>query len=161
MSTFTLASPAFEEGSMIPPHYTCDGENINSPLRWEGAPKGTASFALLVDDPDIPPEVKERFGIEKWDHWVLYNIAPGTTSLEEGEAPGEEGLNSSGTTGYQGPCPPPQYEPKEHRYVFRLLALDTMLSVPAAEAPTYEAIEKLAEEHVLAEARLTGRYRRE
>ena len=161
MDTFTLSSPAFEDGGMMPSRYTCDGENINPPLRWEGAPEGTASFALLVDDPDIPQEVKARFGIEKWDHWVLYNIAPGTAAIAEGDAPGEEGLNSSGAPGYQGPCPPPQYEPREHRYVFRLLALDTMLSVPADEAPTYAMIEKLAEGHVRAEARLVGRYRRE
>ena len=49
-----ITSPAFDEGGMIPSKYTCDGDNISPALNWTGAPDGTASFALICDDPDAP-----------------------------------------------------------------------------------------------------------
>ena len=51
---FELTSEAFEDGGTIPVRYTCDGENVSPPLAWSGAPEGTKSFALFVEDPDAP-----------------------------------------------------------------------------------------------------------
>jgi len=34
-----------------------------------------------MDDSDLPKEVKEDRGIEKFDHWALYNIPPETTKI--------------------------------------------------------------------------------
>ena len=49
-----VTSSAFKEGGMIPAKYTCDGQNISPPLKWQQAPQGTKSFALISDDPDAP-----------------------------------------------------------------------------------------------------------
>ncbi|HEY6865856.1 MAG TPA: hypothetical protein VI792_01290, partial [Candidatus Eisenbacteria bacterium] len=53
-TTLVLSSPAFAGGGGIPRPYTCDGTDVPPALQWSGAPQGTASFALIVDDPDAP-----------------------------------------------------------------------------------------------------------
>lgn len=71
---------------------------------------------------------------------------------------GTAGANGAGRNAYTGPCPPPQYEPSEHRYVFALYALDTELAL-AAGATKQEVLQAM-KGHVLAEAKLVGRYKR-
>ena len=51
---FRLISDAFQDNGAVPSMYTCEGANISPPLKWEGAPKETKSFVLIVDDPDAP-----------------------------------------------------------------------------------------------------------
>ena len=51
---FLLTSPSFVQGAEIPAIYTCEGRGTSPPLAWSGAPPGTKSFALVVDDPDAP-----------------------------------------------------------------------------------------------------------
>lgn len=136
---FVLTSPAFKEGEKIPARFTCDGENVSPPLRWEGAPAGTKSFILEVKDPDA------RGGT--WIHWIVYNI-PGTASaLSEGVKRTEytQGRNSWRAAEYGGPCPP--YG--SNRYFFRLRALGVDRIEQAGEA----------DRHTLGETVLMGRYR--
>ena len=118
-----LTSSAFTDGGAIPKRYTCEGQDAAPPLTWAGAPAGTKSFALIVDDPDAPdPKAPKR----TWVHWVLYDIPPGTTALPEGgalPAGTREGRNDWGRTGYGGPCPPIG----RHRYFHKLYALDAVL----------------------------------
>lgn len=149
ISTFTLTSPAFAEGGSIPRQHTCDGQDASPPLSWSEAPADAASLALVMDDPDAGGFV----------HWVAFNIAPSATgSLPAGASASPDaapqGRNGFGRIGYGGPCPPSG----THHYVFRLLALDAML--PLAGAPSESEVLGAAEGHVLAEARLSGTYRR-
>src|ERR1700704_3987799 len=51
---FQLKTAAFPPNGLIPELYTCEGEDVPPPLAWSGAPAGTKSFALIVDDPDAP-----------------------------------------------------------------------------------------------------------
>src|SRR3989344_4309890 len=123
-----LISPVFGENGMIPPEYTCDGVNRSPPLVISGAPSDAKSLVLLMDDPDIPDFVKQKFNITLWDHWVLFNINPQTTAIAENSVPrgALHGKNTGGKNAYGGPCPPD----REHRYYFKLYALDTMLDLP-------------------------------
>jgi len=157
--TLTLTSPQFENGGKIPPLYTCDSDNINPEFRISGVPEGAKSLVLLADDPDIPDAVKGSMGIDAFDHWVLYGIPPETTVIPEGSTAGSEGLSSRGEPGYVGPCPPPEYEPKEHRYFFRLYALSGTLNF--IKAPTLEEVKQAMEGMVIEETELMGRYERQ
>lgn len=152
--TVTITSPAFDAGGMIPGRYTCDGEDLSPPLRWSGAPEGTASWALVCDDPDAPAGV--------WVHWVLYGLPAETRALPEG-VPCEEtvlggarqGRNDFRRLGYGGPCPPPN---GEHRYQFTLYAVDGEIDLPPG-ATKRELLEAL-QGRVVGGGRLIGRYRR-
>lgn len=158
----TLTSTAFGHGGTIPREYTCDGERTkNPPLLFSGIPETAVSLALIVDDPDVPKQIKSD-GV--FDHLVLFNIAPGETVIAAGAYQDDSGrytfgINGRGEEGYTGPCPPPQYEPREHRYFFRLYALDTML--PLERGATKEQVLAAMESHVIEQAELMGRYARE
>jgi len=150
----TLTSPAFEDGGMIPSKYTCDGENISPELHVSGIPEGTKSLVLVMDDPDIPDTVKQSLSIEKFNHWAVYNINPDTKVIAEGTVTGNEGLNSGGSIGYMGSCPPD----REHRYFFRLYAVSGTLTF--IKAPTLDEVEIAAQGMSLGSATLMGRYER-
>ncbi|HXX65711.1 MAG TPA: YbhB/YbcL family Raf kinase inhibitor-like protein [Polyangiaceae bacterium] len=151
--TLSLASSSFEPDGAIPARHTCEGADVSPALTWSGAPPGTKSLALIVDDPDAPDPRAPRM---TWVHWVLYNIPPSVTSLPEGvdglPAGTREGRNDWKTTGYRGPCPPVG----RHRYFHKLYALDTLL--PDLGKPDKAAVERAMKGHVLAEATLVGRY---
>ncbi len=155
-STFSLTSPAITEGGLIPSQYTCDGENKNPELQISGVPEWTRSLVLLMEDPDIPNFVKERMGIDVFDHWVLFNIPATTTHLAEGDqaAGGALGKNSSGKNTYTGPCPPD----REHRYFWKLFALDVVLELE--EGATKAEVEKAMHGHILQQTELLSRYAR-
>lgn len=153
-----LTSPRFEAGGTIPKQYSCDGDNNNPPLHIANVPEGTQSLALVMDDPDIPEGVKDAMGIEKFDHWVVYNIPSDTLEIPEGAQVGTLGNNSKGEAAYAGPCPPADQEPTEHRYIFRIYALPEELSFD--RTPTLDEVEEAAEELSLGSAKLIGVYDR-
>jgi hypothetical protein len=154
----SLTSPAFRDGSAIPPVHTCEGKDTSPALAWSGVPAGARSLALVVDDPDAPDPQAPRM---TWVHWVLYDIPPGAGSLGEGIAPKDlpagtrEGVNDWKRTGYGGPCPPIG----RHRYFFKLYALDTVL--PDLGTPTKARLEKAMEGHVLGKAELVGTFQKQ
>ncbi len=151
----TLTSPVFAEGGKIPSKYTCDGENISPELYIDNVPEGTKSLVLVMDDPDIPEFVKQERGIEKFNHWALYNIPPDTRILKEGELVGTPAMNGRGEATYTGPCPPD----REHRYIFRLYAVSGQLNF--LEAPTLDEVEAAARGMMLGSTTLIGRYERQ
>jgi Raf kinase inhibitor-like YbhB/YbcL family protein len=144
-----LTSPAFGHGEKIPKKYTCDGEELSPPLEIKGVPEKAKSLVLIMDDPDVPKFVRED---QMWVHWVLFNIPPDTRYIEEDAIP--PGVLGSGTgrMGYQGPCPPD----REHRYFFKLYALDTLLKLK--EGSTKEQVEMAMKSHILATSEWMGRY---
>src|SRR3989338_3715965 len=149
-STMSITSPEFEPNGRIPSKFTCDGDrSVNPALIFSGIPEGAKSLALIMDDPDVP-KVLHADGV--FDHWVLFNIPSDTEGIPEGGTVGTAGANGRGDKAYTGPCPPPQYEPSEHRYVFVLYALDSMLSLNAGAAK--QQVLNGMKGHVLAEAKL-------
>src|SRR5437899_12209645 len=81
--SLTITSTAFTPDGAIPSLYTCEGKDISPPLGWSGAPAGTKSFALNVDDPDAPDPAAPKM---TWVHWVLYDIPAATNGLPEAVA---------------------------------------------------------------------------
>ncbi len=153
-----LTSSVFSDGEMIPSKYTCDGDNVNPPLSISGVPEGVESLVLVMDDSDIPNEIKEKMGIEKFNHWSVYNLPSDTTEIGEGDVAGIAGLHTRGEAAYTGPCPPTEYEPTTHRYIFRLYALAGQLNF--ITAPTLDEIETATQGMMLEKAELTGLYSR-
>jgi Raf kinase inhibitor-like YbhB/YbcL family protein len=148
VADFALQSSAFDHGGPIPRRHSCEGEDRSPPLSWSGAPEGTRSLALVVDDPDAPAGT--------FTHWLGWALDPGATGLGEGEAAAVEGRNDFGTNGYRGPCPPPGHG--RHRYSFRLYALDSDLDLPSGAAK--RELERALEGRTLAVAELIGTHER-
>jgi Raf kinase inhibitor-like YbhB/YbcL family protein len=151
--SMTLSSSAFAHEGNIPLRYTCDGADLSPPLAFGGVPAGAKSLVLVCDDPDASAGV--------WDHWVLFNLSPGTPGLPEGLPEAATypdgslaGKNSWGRTGYGGPCPPKG----THRYFFTLYALDAPLDLAPGVAK--KDVLRAAKGHILASATLMGRYAR-
>ena len=148
--SLSISSGAFPPNGPIPATYTCDGANTPPPLAWSGAPEGTRSFALIVDDPDAPDPKAPKM---TFVHWVLFDLPATARSLPDGGAlpvGAKAGLNDKHQRGYTGPCPPIG----RHRYFFKLYALDTMLG--DLGTPTKDALEGGMRGHVLAQAELIG-----
>ena len=148
-----LTSMVFQEGGTIPQKYTCDGEDISPPLKWDSAPEGTKAFALISDDPDAP--------MGTWVHWVIFNIPADANELHE-HIPAEgilrngakQGTNDFRRIGYGGPCPPGG----THRYFFKLYALDTEIDI--AVGASKQELLRAMEGHILAKGQLMGTYTR-
>jgi Raf kinase inhibitor-like YbhB/YbcL family protein len=147
MNTLKLTSASFEHNGKIPSRHTCDGEGVNPELSISGISEEAKSLVLIMDDPDAPSGT--------WDHWVKFNISTSTAQIKEGTEPdGVSGVGTSGNKDYFGPCPPD----REHRYFFKLFALDTELDLK--EGATKKEVEQAMEEHILQQTELIGLYER-
>ena len=168
-ASIVFTSPVFNEKKRIPKKHTCteisaNVPNISPPLAWEGIPDGTVSLALITYSLEV--EGEERV------HWIVWNIPPTRTGLEEGvehaaklaDGPAQ-GTNGVGEVGYLGPCPPViiqgsggqgggQKKRDIEKYYFKLYALDTMLDLPSSttRADLLTAIDG----HILASGELVG-----
>lgn len=145
MKELRITSPVFENNGVIPSKYTCDGKDVNPPLKIEGIPKGTKSLVIIIDDPDAP--------MGTWDHWIVWNIPP-VEKIEENSVPGTEGLNNFRQHSYGGPCPPSG----THRYIFKVYALDTKLDLNSNSRK--KDVERAMKGHILAKGEIVGLYSR-
>lgn len=138
-----MKSPEFKVNEEIPKKYTCDGENVNPPLEISNIPDKTKSLALIVDDPDTPNGT--------FTHWIVWNIPP-KEKIDEDTIPGEQGLSDFKKIDYHGPCPPSG----EHRYYFKLYALDTILNLDK-KISREELIPEM-QNHIIDSCNTVGRY---
>ncbi len=144
-----LTSPALKHGDMIPERYGRDFDNVNPPLIIDDVPSNAVSLVLFMKDPDVPAAA----GVPVWDHWVVFNIPAETSTIPKGWATtGVRGVGTRGELDYGGPRPPD----REHRYFFKLFALDTMLDLP--EGSSKQQIIEEMNGHVLASSELMGRF---
>lgn len=153
-----LSSPAFADGGRLPIRFTADGEGVSPPLTWRGVPDGTASLALIVEDPDAP-------ATSPLVHAIVWNLPPGETGLAEGaiasdgggEADGRDvGRNSLFAEGWLAPDPPTGHGP--HDYVFQLFALSVTPDI--GDNPGRSALVRAISGHVLAAGMLVATYSR-
>jgi Raf kinase inhibitor-like YbhB/YbcL family protein len=147
-TSITVTSPDFADGAAIPKRFTCDGANVSPALHWSDVPAGAGAVALVVDDPDAPGGT--------FTHWVVVNIDPSTTSIDEGAAPadGQQAPNSDGKSSWFGPCPPSG----THHYRFTVYALAHRVE-NSAIASLDAALSAIAAD-AIAQGRLVGVYRR-
>lgn len=149
----SISSESFADSGRIPAKYTCDGVGISPPLVFSGVPEGAKSLVLIMDDPDVPKVLRPN-GV--YDHWVLFNIPRTTIGIAEDGSVGMAGANTSGRNAYAAPCPPSQYEPSEHRYIFTLYALDSEL--PLRAGASKQQVLDAMQGHILEQAQLIGLY---
>jgi len=90
-------------------------------IYWSGAPRGTQSFALVMDDAAAP--------ITPYIYWIVFNIPKQSSDIPPGSLPpgAESAGNSKSTVGYDPPCP---VNPG-HEYRFTVYALDRTLRLPS------------------------------
>jgi Raf kinase inhibitor-like YbhB/YbcL family protein len=119
-SVMTVSGSAFVQGTM-PQRYTCAaGKAISPPLDWGGAPPGTKSLALVVDDSNAP--------ITPYVYWIVFDISPATSAILQGQVPpgARQAQNSAGRAAYTPPCP----GARSHTYRFTVYALDKTINLP-------------------------------
>jgi Raf kinase inhibitor-like YbhB/YbcL family protein len=157
-SELDVSSADFEADASIPQRHSEYADGLSPQLSWP-AVDGALSYAIIMEDPDAKP-------ITPFVHWVAWNI-PGTlTELPDGlqeqarllEPEGVmQGLNSAGRHGYMGPKPP--VGDPAHHYHFQVLALDTLLDLPATA--DRDALLQAVQGHVLAKGEHVGTYAQE
>ncbi len=161
---------AFPDGGTIPLQYTCAATTpppsgamhislgVSPLIQWTNAPKGTASFVLILHDADA--HIGKAF--VDIPHWVVFNIPGDATELPEGVPPDaplangtNQGDNMMRRAAFQGPCAPPGLP---HHYTFALYALDTKLDLP--QGASRADIEKAMDGHVLSSGVYIGLFGR-
>jgi Raf kinase inhibitor-like YbhB/YbcL family protein len=145
----SVRSQAFTQSGPIPAEYSCEGRGTSPPITWSNVPPETRSIAVIVDDPDAPRGT--------FVHLAVYNLPPSTDRLPPdlgGHAALPSGwrvaLNSKGEPGYSPLCPPTG----QHKYRFRVMALDGTLSLPATASAA--ELEHAMSGHVIASGELDG-----
>ncbi|MBW7476379.1 YbhB/YbcL family Raf kinase inhibitor-like protein [Paenibacillus oenotherae] len=151
---FAITSTAFKDSGRIDIKHTNDNDNISVPLAWSNTPEGTKSIALVMVD--LHPIADE------WVHWIIVDIPADAKSLAEGSSrtdglPGgsKELKNSFNTIGYGGPQPPAGSGDHEYKFIAYALNVE-QLDVP--EQISYDDFQKLAAEHVIDKAEISGFY---
>jgi para-nitrobenzyl esterase len=149
-TVLTVTSPAFAANGDIPFENTVYRANISPGLAWSAGPKGTRSYALIVQDLDTV----YHGGVLV--HWTLFDLAPTLTHLEPGmtapPAGSQYGPNFKGINQpYRGPHTPAG--PKHH-YHFQVFALDT--TIPLRADIDYLGLVAAMKGHVLASGDLVG-----
>jgi Raf kinase inhibitor-like YbhB/YbcL family protein len=143
-----IQSAVFEKDSIIPSKYTCDGKGVNPPLDIIDVPENAKSLALIVEDPDAPAGL--------WVHWLVWNMPPQDTEILADSRPtGVIGKNSGNRNEWYYICPPIG----EHRYFFKVFALDIELNLNPTSA-TREDFYNEMEGHIIEESQIMGRYYR-
>ncbi len=157
-ASFTLTSPDFTSGHLMPPAMggnlphikSCHGQNISPPLVWENPPAATQSFALIIQD----AEGRNGLGAT---HLLAYGI-PATqhqflrTALANGQG-FIGGKNSFGKPAYNGPCLPANSD--THVYTFTLIATNLPADALEGGLTQSELLQKL-DGHALAAAGMFG-----
>jgi Raf kinase inhibitor-like YbhB/YbcL family protein len=153
-----LSSPVIVEGDPIPARYTAKGGNLSPPLSWSEGRAGTASTVITCED------LRGLHG-SPFTLWILFNIPASLREVPEGiskvplppEVPNaSQGINDTGSIGYDGPAPPLHHP--AHRYLFQVCSLDTKLELPPGI--NRSVLQAAMEGHILEVGTLLGTFSR-
>jgi Raf kinase inhibitor-like YbhB/YbcL family protein len=133
------------QNGFLPARYTADGININPALYIENLPADAESFAIILEDPDVPHG--------NFCHWVAWNL-PVTHHIKEKENRGVFGINDFCNHGYNGPHP----FSTMHRYHFKVYALDCMLNIQTNS--TKWELKQAMKNHVVGFGVVTAKYQK-
>ena len=148
----TVTSPDFAEGARIPVDNTQYGANRFPGLRWSPGPRGTLSYAVIMQGAARPNGRSGPTSI----HFSAINLPGSATSLSEGMTelpsgasygPNVHGLNQP----YAGPH---THSAEPQAYHFQVIALDTVLA--RDPAITFDMAIAAMRGHVLATGELVG-----
>jgi Raf kinase inhibitor-like YbhB/YbcL family protein len=141
-----IKSSDFENGGTIPDQFTQFDANRSPAIDFVDVPAAARTLVLIMDDRDAPHGL--------FTHWIVFNIDPNAGGFRKNEISDDVrlGKNSYEKAEYAGPKPPDG----EHRYFFRLFALDQRLDLQTGTSRA--EVERAMEGHVIAKAELMGRY---
>ena len=125
----------YADGGRIPDKNTCVAgpASVSPAISWSGAPANTASYAVILHDPDA---VLGGAASSDVLHWGLFDIAGDAKGLPEGVKNGDQAdgakhiSNITGGPGYFGPCAPAGHG--DHHYMLEVFALNAKLGLPAS-----------------------------
>jgi para-nitrobenzyl esterase len=146
----TVTSPAFKAGGDIPFENTSYRGNVFPGLAWSHGPRGTKSYAVIMQDDDAIHNGAPLL------HWTMYDIPADTTKLDAAMAAAPAGAHNGpnmggASVGYLGPHTPPG---PRHHYHFQVFALDEVIA--PAPIGSYAALTGAMQGHVLASGELIG-----
>ena len=149
-----MQTDAFPDGGIVPPKFAGRG-GVQPGFKFENAPEGTMSYAIIFHDLDVALQG----GTGDVLHWMAWNIPASAGGIPEGKLPegSVQGANITGQNVYFGPGAP--NGPRYHHYVFELYALNANLDLPA-NASRDDLIKAMAGK-TTAKAAYVGRYRNE
>lgn len=161
-----------------------DGPNVSPAISWSAGPAGTASYAIIVHDTDVPsvftnanqqgkilPAALRRVDFY---HWVLVDVPAATKGLPAGAdsngvvangkplGPTNHGVRGANSFtpgahgGYDGPCPPWNDE-RVHHYHFAVYALDTARLAVSGNFGGSDALQAM-QGHILGSGEVVGVY---
>jgi Raf kinase inhibitor-like YbhB/YbcL family protein len=176
-SSFRLTSRTFANNTTLPISAIFNPPMTSpNPCSIDGSTGGDQSPALSWTRPQDQGKTRS-FVVILYDetagffHWGMYNISRHATGLPQNagvaNSPYGEQVQNEVSMGaqYDGPCPPRDFPPNVHHYVFTVYALDTMLDLQAsanfpARAPNlYEALVQAGRDgDILESASITGLY---
>lgn len=154
---FSLSSPDFSNGGLLPIAHTCDGQGISPALRISGTPGTTKSLVVIMDTTPGPLRPGEA---DNGNHFylTLYDIPPTISFIPAGASDiGTLGQNFQGRKfGYTPPC---SQGGGAKEYTITAWALSERLGL-APSAATEASLLTAIEGKVLASAKMVVKYQR-
>jgi len=154
---FTVGSPEFSNGGMLPKANTCDGLGISPALSFSGVPSNAQSLAVIMDT--IPGPLRPgEVDIGNHFYLILYDIPTNTTTIPAGATKiGTLGQNFQGKKlGYTPPC---SQGSGLKDYTITAFALTEKLKLDPSQA-TEAVLLKAIEGKMIAKSVLVAKYQR-
>lgn len=152
--SFTVESPGLGPGNLLSVDNTCDGKGVNPQITWSSPPKGTGSFALIMDSAPGPARPGENNSGD-FTHWALFNIPFDKRSIPISPLEiGSQVKNFKGSLGYTPPC---SQGPGLKKYTVHLYAVSGKITAASVTGPE---LLNLLTPKLLAEAHLDFFYSR-
>jgi Raf kinase inhibitor-like YbhB/YbcL family protein len=141
-ATFSLTAEGADDGGELPAAHTCFGDGTSPALHWANVPADAQQLALVVRDRDADGFV----------HWLVTGIDPTAAGFPQGGVPASavEQVNTTGSIGWEAPCPPAGGGRHVYDVVLHVLTqpVDIDPGLPAEDAATLVEKASSAQAHL-------------